>query len=97
MYIERPSACINYEEFAEFLPLIHRHSVSFYSVEKTSEAPFWENRTSSEKQHLSNRGKKRLFQFLSGEMLIQLIIEDEVLAISNEIINSLERINFSVQ
>ena len=30
-------------------------------------------------------------------MLIQLIIEDEVLAISNEIINSLERINFSVQ
>ena len=95
MYIERPSACINYEEFAEFLPLIHRHSVSFYTVEKTSEAPFWEN--SSEKQHLSNRGKKRLFQFLSGEMLIQLIIEDEVLAISNEIINSLERINFSVQ
>lgn len=97
MYIERPSACINYEEFAEFLPLIHRHSVSFYSVEKPSEAPFLENRTSSEKQHLSNRGKKRLFQFLSGEMLIQLIIEDEVLAISNEIINSLERINFSVQ
>ena len=30
-------------------------------------------------------------------MLIQLIIEDEVLAISNEIINSLERIIFSVQ